>query len=449
MKVILILLMFFSIPTFSFSKEILTEEKLRQFLTEKNPNIYSILGKIYIYEGKLKFYEGEFDTKLKLTYEKKEYPISKATYYDFFIEQPFFQGFNVKFGYRKAKGTQEYNNIKTSQDGELLFGLEIPIINTLFQIDKRRMNLIKYENIYSAVNYEAQNKLRKFYFKLIKTYYKAIYYNKVLQIEKELLEKSQERIYFVKKKVEEGLFPEIYMVEARQHVLSRRQKVLETQNKLYIYLNRLSLLLDIPLKKLLQDYKLPDDIDIPKFNLEVEKLIKLAESNRPDIKELTYKLKVISTKEKYYKLYNYPNININLYATKDFKYDYGYKFSVSSDFYLLRKKFIGKMVELSKSKVLIRKKINLKLKKIKTELLNLTNTLSVLEKNIRNAKQELKLSIQLEKAEELKFKLGRSDLFYLNKREMYSLKTKKKLIKYKLKYILTSKKILITAGLLK
>ncbi len=444
---VLIFISVFALFSLSIAKEILTEDKLKDFLTEDNPNIYSILGKKYIYKGKIKYFEGNFDTKLKASYEDKDYPLSKGKYYDFFLEKPIFYGFDVKAGYRYAKGVQEYNNIKTSNKGEALLGLSLPVINLLSQTDFRRLNFFKATNLYKNVDFETKDKLRKFYFKVLKTYYKTVFYKKILGLEEQLLEKAEKRYKFVQRKIEEGLLPQIYLVEANQHIINRKQRILKAKNKYENSLNELITLLNISKTEFERKYKLPEKLKLPDLDLSFDEAVKIAKENRPDLSTYKYQIKILNMEEKYYKLLNYPNINMDIYMTKDFKYDYGFKFVLNADYYVERRKYLGKMVEIRKGKALVKSEYKSKLLEIKVNIKNLFNTLHTLKQNIQNAKNEVSLVQQLEDAERKKFRLGRSDLFYLNQREIYTLKTLKKYFYYKLDYIVNYKKLLIELGI--
>jgi len=442
----ILVLLVFILLNISLSKEILTEDKLKNFMTEDNPNIYSILGKKYIYKAKIKYFKGNFDTKLKASYEEKNYPISKGKYYDFFIEKPIFYGFDLKAGYRYAEGVQEYNNIKTSKEGEAVIGLSLPVINLISQIDIRRLNLFKARNFYKNVDFETKDKLRKFYFKVLKTYYKTVFYKKVFKLEKQLLEKAKKRLKFIKRKIEEGLLPQIYLVEANQHIVNRRQRLLKAKNEYQNSLNELLTLLNLNKEEFNKKYTLPEDLKLPTLNISFEEALNIAKQNRPDLFQFKYQMKILNLEEKYYRLLSYPNINLDMYMTKDFKYDYGFKFVLNADYYIERRKYLGKMVEIKKGKALIKNKYDSKIMQINVKIKNIFNTLKTLQQNIQNAKNEVSLVQKLENAERRKFILGRSDLFYLNQREIYTLKTIKKYLYYKFDYIVNYKKLFIELG---
>ncbi len=427
----------------SIAKEIFTEQTIKQYLNQQNPFIYTLIGKKYINQGKLKYYEGFFDTKLKGKYEKKEYPVSEGLFYSIFVEKPIYNGIDFSFGYRKAKGVQEYNNIKTGKDGELLLGLKIPILNIKQNIDKRRLNLFLTDLELKKVDFEYQNKFRKLYLKILTSYYKTLYYKKVLDIEKNLLRKSEKRKEYIVKKIKEGLLPTVYQIEAEQHIIHRQQRVLKAKNDFTVQLNKFLKYLNIDSKTFLKKYDLPDLPEPKDLKISLDEAVKLALQNRPDLKEIKLEKERLQNEKKFYTLLKYPKINLSLYGVYDFNYDSGYKVSLNAVYSVERRKYLGKSIEIRKKDILLDKKQEKILIEIKTNLKNIIQTLNTLKENIKMAQQEISLLKKLEKVERTKLKLGSGNLYFVNKREIDTLKAKKKNLKYKLEYITTYRKFFI------
>ena len=427
----------------SIAKEIFTEQLIKQYLNEQNPYIYTLIGKKYIYQGKLKYYEGFFDTKLKGKYEKKEYPVSEGLFYSVFIDKPTYSGIDFSFGYRKAKGVQEYNNIKTGKDGELLIGLKIPILNIKQNIDKRRLNLFLTDFDLKKIDLEFQNKFRKLYLKIITSYYKTLYYKKVLDIEKDLLQKAEKRKEFIVKKIKEGLLPTVYQIEAEQHIINRQQRVLKAKNDFIVQLNKFLKYLNIDSKTFLKSYDLPDLPEPKDLQITLDEAVKLALQNRPDLKEIKVEKKRLQNEKKFYTLLKYPKINLSLYGVHDFNYDSGYKVSLDAVYSVERRKYLGKSIEIRKKGILLDKKQEKILIELKTDLKNIIETLNILKENIKNAQQEISLLKKLEEVERKKLRLGSGTLYFINKREIDTLKAKKRNFKYQLEYITLYKKFFI------
>jgi len=64
------------------------------------------------------------------------------------------------------------------------------------------------------------------------------------------------------------------------------------------------------------------------------------------------------------------------------------------------------------------------------------------------SEKEIILAEELEKAEIKKFEVGYGNLFLINQREIYTLKTIKKNLKYKLEYLINYKKLLAEMNIL-
>ncbi|NPA51382.1 MAG: TolC family protein [Aquificae bacterium] len=430
-----------------FGKEIFTEEKIKEFLTQENPYIYTIIGKKYVYQGKRKYYEGFFDTKISGKYERKDYPLSTGNFASFFLEKPTFSGIDFLLGYRRATGVQEYNNIKTSQDGELQIGFKIPFFQLRNNIDQRRLNLFLTDIQIKQIDYQFQNKLRELYLKIISSYYKTIYYKHILSIEEELLQKAKQRQNFIQKRVKTGILPKIYEIEAQQQIINREQRVLKARNDLETSLNEFLKYLNISKKEFAQRFQLPFFPELPQINISIKEAKQIALENRPDLITLNLERERLKKEKMYYSLLKYPKFIISIYGVHDFRYNEGYKLTLDATYPIERRKYIGKSIEIRKQLYLIEKKFQKILLELQTNLNNIFQTTKILKENIKNSKKEIELVTKLEEIEKKKFKLGAGTLFLINQREIYTLETKKKYLKYILEYLITYKKLLIELNL--
>ncbi|WP_434658459.1 hypothetical protein [Sulfurimonas sp. NW9] len=112
--------------SYGFAQEVFVQKDIINYFNEKNPFYYEKVGDIYIKEYNEIFYKGAFDIKLDANYEKKEYPLSTAEFTKAGLRQSLGNGVEFSAAYRKATGTQEYNNIKTSKR-------EKPLSTCIFQ----------------------------------------------------------------------------------------------------------------------------------------------------------------------------------------------------------------------------------------------------------------------------------------------------------------------------
>ncbi|HFU77177.1 MAG TPA: hypothetical protein ENK68_01585, partial [Epsilonproteobacteria bacterium] len=66
----------------AFGKESFRVEDIEQYLTKKNPYVYTAVGQQYIDAAHVTTSQGVFDTTLSASYDKKEYPVSTGEFFD-------------------------------------------------------------------------------------------------------------------------------------------------------------------------------------------------------------------------------------------------------------------------------------------------------------------------------------------------------------------------------
>lgn len=419
--------------------ELFTKDKISQYLTQENPFIYSAIGKAYIYKEKEKYYLGDFDTKLSAEYDKKQYPTTEGEFFDVTIEKPLENGIEFILGYRDAEGTQEYNNIKTGEDGEVRAGIKIPVFSVVHDISTRKLNLNSAALDAAKYSFEAKDNLRLIYFKIVSEYNKLLYTKGILELEKELLLTAQMRENIIKQKVKVGALADISLLEATQQIINRKQRLVSAENDFFNTLEVFLQYLNLSKKAFEELYILPSIQEIQdnqeKYS-DVQSSIDSAIQNRPDLKMFDYEVKKMNVHDQHTKLLNYPNFNVSVYGVHDLQYDNGFKIALDMDFPIERRKYEGKKAEIIKSIKNIENNKEKKIINIKTNLINIINSIKSLATNIESSKAEVVLVEKLEQAENKKYTLGLSNLFMVNQRELYTLQIKKKLLKYNLEYLL-------------
>ena len=419
--------------------ELFTKDKIATYLTEENPFVYSAVGKKYIYKEKEKYYLGDFDTKLSAAYDKKNYPKSDAEFFDMTLQKPLENGVEFIAGYRDAQGTQEYNNIKTSEDGEIRAGIKVPLFSVIHDISTRKLNLNSAALDSIKFDFDAQDNLRLLHFKILSDYNKLLYSKAVLALEQELLLTAQKREEIIKQKVKVGALPDIALLEASQQTINRKQRLITEENDFSNILESFLQYLNLSKEVFEKHYTLPPLDIIPQgkeTSWNLERSVQSAMQNRPDLKMFDYEVKKMNVHDQHTKLLNYPNLNVSLYGVHDLQYENGFKVALDMDFPLERRKYEGKHAEIRKTIKNIEYTKEKEVINIKTNLTNIINSLDSLALNIASSKDEVALVKKLEEAENKKYALGLSDLFMVNQRELYTLEIKKKLLKYNLEYLL-------------
>ncbi|WP_331862437.1 TolC family protein [Sulfurovum sp.] len=422
-------------------KETFTVEKIGRYLTEENPYVYSAVGKQYVDEARVQTSMGSFDTVLSSHYDKKEYPLSDGRYMDLTLAKPIGNGIEFLAGYRKAEGIQEYNNIKTGDEGEFRVGVKVPVFALLNDMNYRKYSVSSASLNAGESKFEAQNNLRHLYSSVFVAYYTLLYYSELLKLEKTLLGKAEQRNIFTQKRVKSGALPEIALLEAEQQVINRRQRLLATQNSYHnafkIFLNYLNL----PKNDFDARYELPTLSMLKKSATAVEKDFSKAFEKRPDLKALEYRKMKLDLESDYNALSKYPDVSVSAYSVHDVRYGSGTKVAFNMNFPLERRGYEGKKVEIQKGLTQVEEQQNKLKMELKTNLENLFYSQEVLNDNIENVQKEIKLVEALEEAENKKYRLGSSSLFQVNQREIYTLQVKQKKLEYDLNALLIQQEI--------
>ncbi|QOY53767.1 TolC family protein [Candidatus Sulfurimonas marisnigri] len=425
-----------------FSQELFEVDSIGQYLTKDNPYVYVSLGKKYVYEEKLNYALGDYDTKAVAKYEEKEYPVTYGKYYTLGLEKPLENGVDMSVSYRYAEGTQEYNNIKTSEDGEVLLGVKVPVISVLNQIDKRRLDVGLASIDVSKTDFQYKESMRNLYYEIMTNYYRLLYTKSLLDVSKELLLKVEKRYTFLEQRVKKGLLSEMQLIEVKQQVINREQIVLSACVKYdNQFLNFLKFL-NISKEDFDEKYMLPDLPILETTNINFTEAMKIAMENRYDFKMFNNEIKKLVLSKKYIELLKYPDLNVGLYGVYDLKNDsdsydqMGYKVSVNMTFPIEQRKYSANKLKNKHNAALLYANKNKLLLVLSTNLKNIITSLYALEKNILNSINEVELIKKLENLERRKYELGSSTLFILNQREIQTIETQNKLLKYKLDYLL-------------
>jgi len=423
------------------SKEIFTVEKIGRYLTKENPFIYSAVGKQYVDEARITTAMGSFDTQLSSQYDNKEYPISDGRYLDLTVAKPVDNGIEFLAGYRKAEGIQEYNNIKTGDDGEYRVGVKVPVFALLNDMNYRKYSVESASFNAVESKFEAQNNLRNLYSSVYVSYYTLLYYRELLKLEKTLLDKAKQRNKFTDKKVKSGALPNVVLLESQQQIINREQRLLATENSYHNAFKIFLKYLNLPKDHFDSKYDLPSLSRIKKSTMVLKNAVDKALEKRPDLKVLEYKKMKLDLESDYNTLSKYPDLSFSVYGVHDMQYGSGTKVSFNVNFPLERRSYEGKKTEIQKGLMQLEEKQNKLKLELKTNLENLFYSQEVLSQNIKNVQKEIKLVEELEKAENKKYELGSSNLFQVNQREIYTLQVKQKQLEYYLNSLFIQQEI--------
>ncbi|MDQ7047658.1 MAG: TolC family protein [Sulfurovum sp.] len=414
----------------ALSKEIFQIEKIAKYLTKDNPYVYTALGQQYIDEARVQTAKGVFDTKLSSKYDKKDYPVSEGEFFDLTLAKPIENGTEFLMGYRKAEGTQEYNNIKTGDEGEFRIGIKVPVFALLNDMNFRKYSVGTASLAAVQSKFEAENNLRNLYASVFVSYYTLLYYHELVKLEKTLLNRAKKRYHFTQKRVHSGNLPKVALLESKQQIINRKQRLLMTENSYHNAFQIFLKYLNVRKHNFNSKYNLPSLPLLRKNTMLLQTALDRALSKRPDLKVLKYKKMKLDLKSDLNALSQYPDFSVSVYGVHDVKYGNGAKIAFNFDFPLERRGYEGKKVEIQRGITQLEEKQHRLELDLRANLTNLLYSLDVLSQNINNVQEEIGLVEKLEEVENKKYRLGLSNLFQVNQREMYTLEVKQKQLEY-------------------
>ncbi|WP_207562818.1 TolC family protein [Sulfurimonas aquatica] len=428
------------------ANELFKKEMILEYFKESNPFVYSAIANENRYKNRDLYYQGELDNKLFLKYDKKEYPVSEAEFFDIGVQKPLENGIELTLAYRKAEGTQESNNIKTGDDGEARVGVKLPLFSLAHGMNDRKLNIETARLQRVNLSNDSKNNLRILYFKTYSEYAKVLYYKAVIELQKELLNKAKKRESIVSDRVNVGSVAEVALLEAQQQIINREQSLISSENEFSYALENFLKYLNISREEFESQYRLFKLEEIEHAKVDYDEFLGMALENRPDLKKYDIELKKIKLEQKQTNLLNYPKMDLSFYGVHDFEYESGFKVALDMDFPIERRKYDAKVLENKNSVLMMQTDKAKEILNIKTNLLNIVNSLNTIEMNLASSKKEIELLETLEKAENKKYVLGMSNLFMVNQREVYTLEVKKKALKYNFKYLLLEQEAQREAG---
>jgi len=417
----------------AWGKAVLDPQTIYQYLNEQNPHVALVLGNQKVQVSKLIYAQGEFDTKLGAKHDEKQYPLSDARFSDIYLEKPMENGLEMLIGYRKAYGLQEYNNIKTGDEGEYRAGVKFPVVELMQGMNPRKLSLQSAQIDSESSASDSTRRLRGLYGDVLGTYYQLLYRYELVELENTLLEKAKIQYGLIQKKVTAGDEAPIALVEARQFVNERQQRLIESSNAANFVLENLISYLNISRQEFETSYEVPKLSHFPNTHFEPQHLVQKAIDKRPEIRILEFKKEKLNQELTMAQVLKYPKFDATVYGVHDRIYDNGFKVSLEMSFPLERQKYEGKNSEIRIKQENNAHERKTLLLEIQRRIHTTVDTINALNENLRVVTDEIALAEELERAEYIKFEMGDSGLFLLNQRQMKTLEAKQKKAQYHLK----------------
>jgi len=420
---------FFFLLNVVYAKELLLPKHIYQYLNQGNPFYYQAIGEQYVAKGREYFYEGALDTQLNAKYDNKNYPTTTGTYEEIALVKPLANGIALSMGYRKAKGTQEYNNIKTGKDGEYISSIKIPLFSVLYDISKNKVDIQTAQISTRQAAHKSDLNLLKLYFNVSKIYYQLLLQKALVRTQKELLAKAKKRRTFINKQIKVGNIPAVMNIEIEQIIIHREQQILYEKNNYEIVKNIFLQYLGIPAATFSKRFTIPRLKMTTKSLRKVEESLSIAIANRPDLKMLDSEIEQLVLKKSYNDVAQYPKFDMKFSALYDPLNQEGYKVSFNVSVPLERRQYRG-MDEVLQKQNLMKQSEKLKaIRELETSIKNIYQKIKTKKKALIFSKKELRFVRKLESVEMKKMREGVGNVMFLNQREIAVIKVEQKRLK--------------------
>lgn len=411
------------------AQEVFLPKHISKYLNEENPFYYQEIGEQYIAKGRETFAEGSLDTQLNAYQDQKRYPTTTGAYETVEIFKPIENGLEFSMAYRRAEGKQEFNNILTGNNGEIISSMKVPLLEVLHDINKIKVDIQSAKLGTEQSEYQSKYNLLNLYFNITKIYYQVLLQKQLTDTQQELIHKAKKTHAFIFKQVEAGELPTVADIEIRQLILDREQQYIYEKNDFDMLLNIFLQYLGIDKISFRKMYSLPL-LEMKRNVLPIlSEAINLAINNRPDLKIMDVELEKLALEKKYNDLGKYPKLDMKFSGVYDPIHKEGYKVSLNFNFPIERRRYSGTDEVLQKKNLMVQSEKLKFLRELETNILNLYQKIKTKKIGIKLLIKELLLVQRLEWVERKKLHEGIGTLMFLNQREIATLKVEQKLLK--------------------
>lgn len=376
------------------------------------------------------------------------------------ISIPTWFGIEVKAGLEYLSGNRT-DPVDTKGESSYL-GISIPLAKNLL-MDKRRAALQSAKIFRQASVAERRNMLNQLMLDALKSYWSWVKEYQLYQVMNEAVAINENRFRWVRSAYQLGDRAAIDTTEVlaqwQQFELLRSQAWLNFQNaglELSVYLWTAGA----------QPYELPSNIipqeplrEISVMNQPVpvlNELLNAAVSNHPELRLYQYKLQAlnIERKLKFQELlpvvnfrYNQLGRGYDVWKTATspyFENNYRYGLSISIPLRLSQGRGEYKKARLKINYAEL--ELEQKKRQVENKVRSYFNELLALKEQVKWQEQSWRNYLQLQRAEELRFRSGESSLFLVNARETKALEALQKLLELKAKYFVSENTVRWAAG---
>jgi len=411
------------------TKPTLLVDKIIESSQKNYPQILNFYEKVAIKEGKILESQGFFDVKIKNQYQDKSRGFYDGKINDISLEkQNGFLGSKIYGGYRKSFGNfadYDGNNL-TNDEGEYRIGGSFSLLRNR-GIDSGRLDLITSQLELQESKIQLEKVKNEISRDAVKNYWNWVIAGYIYQTYENLYELAKKRDSQLKIRHQKGDIAQIILTENHRNVLNRQSLMQEAKNNFDNSVLALSMYYrgkdgEMMMAKIEELPKI--DFDLAKnLSKKIENDVENGLKNRPELRILKIQNDQENNNLLQAKNLYQPKLDLHFEASKDLgdgtKSRAQANNQVKLDFELPLQQNVakGKIASTSSKIKAIKYEEQFYRDKIRTEILQLHNSLKNILQIYGNYLEELKLSQILEKAEKERFQNGHSDFFLINLRE--------------------------------
>jgi hypothetical protein len=375
--------------------------------------------------------EGAYDLKLKATSDNTPLGFYRTYRQSVGVEQNLYFGGEVFGGYKVGGGEFEpwYLERQTNDGGEFRAGMTLPLAQNR-AIDERRAELWRSTYGRNVVEPIIQAQLILFIYGGSLAYWDWVAAGQNVRYAQELYDLAMERDDILRPRANLGAAAEMDLVDNQRLIVSRQVKLIDAQRKFQQTAVKLSLFLRdangqpfVPgVEQLPGGFPEPAPVTMEQLPADISEAL----SRRPELRELDFNRRITEIDLAQAHNMTQPELDATFWGAQDVggltsskgdKQPFEFQGSINFTMPLQRRKAQGKIWSTEGKIAQINAKREFTADKIETEVRNATIALTTAYQALSQARESVKLNIEMEKYEQTLFKGGASDLIRVNIRE--------------------------------
>lgn len=435
LKIIFTIFIIISTNVYAAESYVLNEKTVIDSAQKHYPKILSYYEKVAVAEGGVLENHSFFDIRLKSNYSDKSRGFYDGKLFDSFIEkQNSFLNSKVYGGYRRSNGDfpAYEGGSNTNSKGEYYGGVKFSLLRDA-TTSKPLLDLALSKIDLEASKIQLENMRMEIKRDAVKSYFRFVADGYIYKIHQELYDLAKARQQQLEVRFKKGDIAQITLVENRRNVLARKNALLEAKRNFENSALYLSLFLrDENSNPIIADFAhlekiMLDDFFVKKYaqmQNHIESDIAYALENRAEMRLVKLDRNAELKNLEYGKNTLKPKLDADFSASKDVgegpqsRSQTVNVAKVNFEFPLQQSEGKGKVVQSQSKLSAIKYEEKLLREKIAVEIRQINNSLKNLTEIYKNLKEEIELCQKLEDSEHERLRLGDSNFFLINMREI-------------------------------